>query len=320
MLQFFDRLVHLLRIPFISLLLLSYLSGCDDSGFALQDFNEAPLIPSFTIKDSNGRERNGFVPGETITLEYQLKNNTNQQVTISAGTTPPCVFNVSQNGTLIWSSPVGLLLVVDTIILNPLESLDCSVQWNGTDQAGIEVAMGQYQVDLVRNFTAADFALREVEPQAISINNYIPVPAGAGGSDLIAADFRILDQFDQEASSFLVGEPITFMISYTNITYNPITHYYTGYFYECEVYMFGQLIWRSLDNRAYIQIVVSSTIGAMETKQASCIWDGRDNQGNLLAPMTYTVVPSIGFGVFNSGGEYISVVPALEPRTFTIHY
>lgn len=310
--------IRLLAQLLFSILLFLSLSGCDDSGFSLHDINEDPLIPGFVIKDINGKERMDFIPGEPVVLEYRLQNNTNQQVTIDASTLP-CVFELTQNGVLVWTSGRSLILILDTIILNPLESLDCSSEWDGKDMDGNPVPAGQYQADVIRDFTLRNFAVREADQQTISLQHYIPVPGGSDASDLITANFRILDQFDQETSNFLLGEEITFRISYTNITYLPITYYYTGYISDCHVYRDGELIWNAWHEILFAAVVSSSTIGPLVTQVTGCRWNGINNQGDLVAPGDYTVVPSLGFSVYDSNGDYIPITPSLGQRSFTIH-
>lgn len=139
----------------------------------------------------------------------------------------------------------------------------------------------------------------------------LTVLATAGCNDMsssaapapLTAQFAIKDKFDQEVTSFISGEEITFVIEVKNNTNTEVTYFATGPGYEFMVKKGQTVVWSSFAGLAFAQVITSREIAARDTLRLTAKWSGTDNAGNAVAGGTYEVVPELVFFVDNKRME-----------------
>ena len=115
----------------------------------------------------------------------------------------------------------------------------------------------------------------------------------------LTAQFAIKDKFDQEVTSFVSGEEITFVIEVKNNTNTEVTYFVTGPGYQFMVKKGQTVVWSSSDGLAFAQVVTGREIAARDTLRLTAKWSGTDNAGNAVVGGTYEVVPELVFFVDN---------------------
>ncbi|MGH3579895.1 MAG: BsuPI-related putative proteinase inhibitor, partial [Mycobacterium sp.] len=108
----------------------------------------------------------------------------------------------------------------------------------------------------------------------------VPMPAGTLRLGLTAGQ-----------SAHSPDEPVVLTLTVTNPGPAPVTVAFpSSQQYDFEVRLGERVLWRWSAERAFLQTLTQRTLGPGERWVVTETWDGRDDQGQFLAPGTYEVV------------------------------
>ena len=110
----------------------------------------ANFVTTLAVEDANGNVASSFSPGQQVQLVLSVRNRSTTSQTLSFNTAQQYNFAVFDGGsaTEVWTWSLGRVFTqqVTTLTIPAGQTQTFTVIWNQTDDAGLAVASGNYEV------------------------------------------------------------------------------------------------------------------------------------------------------------------------------
>lgn len=281
-----------MRITGAILLVLAIgLSGCIAESYETATGGDA-LQSELLITNASGQQTIDFAAGEDVNFKLTVTNPTEREITYTF-TPPGDYLRISRGETPIWSKHYGTVFiqVIETRTIGPGETLTYTATWTGVDNEEVPVAPGDYTVEAGANLFVADAKIDQPPPVTLRLHD--PESTHSPLKESLA----ITDKFDQETSSFSVGDEINIEVTVTNTGDREITYSFTHPADYLRISRGDALIWSKYHGQEFDQAIQTDTLDAGQTIAYTTSWTGHDNDGNRVPPGDYTVEAGVTFFV-----------------------
>lgn len=113
--------------------------------------NGSPVfVTTLSLQDVNGNVKNTFEAGTPIVLKLTVYNRSDAVQTLSFGDSQQYNFAAVNAGTgsivWYWSWNHFFLTMVTNLVFQPHETQSFTVNWDQTDNSGVQLPIGQYEI------------------------------------------------------------------------------------------------------------------------------------------------------------------------------
>ncbi|MDD3492266.1 MAG: BsuPI-related putative proteinase inhibitor [Candidatus Thermoplasmatota archaeon] len=252
---------------FLIIMLISTAFFIGEYEISASEFNNNYIDVSLSI------DKNEYNAGEDVEISIAVTNThdvaVNSVTYTSSLHSDVWVVDNEDDEVYRWSHGKYFLPIVETEYLLPHETKYSNYTWNGTDNDGHPVPAGIYEITgSVDGFTT--------NTVTITLNSCIDV------------------SLSTDKSEYTMGEDVEISIPITNTCDRPVNMEYTAPFSDFWVVDDeGNEVHRWSHDKFFLQVILTETWSAYETKYSNYTWNGTDNDGHPVPAGIYEITGSV---------------------------